>query len=455
MSKETVKTQIDTDITNKTTSKSISPTNVGNNMKAVVDLISIVDGSETKIIEGANTTITGSGTDIDPYVVSTTTVANTSELVNDGSDGTSTYIEADDLSTVATSGSYNDLVNKPYNFITITKAELDTLIANSELSVGATYEITGVDVPLYGGTTVYLKALLPNKLAEVGTGLFYTPKYDQTVPGYNIWSNYMEGEFSNIIGTFESGEDVTSNTGATAIFLVQGLLAFTSGDWSSSTTITGNVSTATADISDFIPPSYSIGDKRHWGGMTWTNLTGNVGESEDRYTLDSNWEVISFDDTEYNTSLDEILYDYSDDMILSRKDRYGNEVSGSNQWFIESASPDGNNYGNPIKDFQWGNGQENFNTDDYEYKGIQNNKVIESYFECLNFLSKYTWSNTLTNYSYIISNTLTNNSYIESNTLTNSDISSNTLTNSSNISSNTLTDNSYIDSNTLTNNSYI
>ena len=39
MSKETVKTQIDTDITNKTTSKSISPSNVGSNMKAVVDLI--------------------------------------------------------------------------------------------------------------------------------------------------------------------------------------------------------------------------------------------------------------------------------------------------------------------------------------------------------------------------------------------------------------------------------
>jgi len=39
MSKETVKTQIDLDITNKTTYKSISPLNVGSNMKAVVDLI--------------------------------------------------------------------------------------------------------------------------------------------------------------------------------------------------------------------------------------------------------------------------------------------------------------------------------------------------------------------------------------------------------------------------------
>lgn len=37
----------------------------------------------------------------------------TSDLTNDGSDGTSTYVESDDLATVATSGSYNDLSNKP------------------------------------------------------------------------------------------------------------------------------------------------------------------------------------------------------------------------------------------------------------------------------------------------------------------------------------------------------
>ena len=37
----------------------------------------------------------------------------TSDLTNDGSDGTSTYVEADDLATVATSGSYTDLSNRP------------------------------------------------------------------------------------------------------------------------------------------------------------------------------------------------------------------------------------------------------------------------------------------------------------------------------------------------------
>lgn len=46
MSKDSVKTQIDIDITNKTTSKSISPLNVDDNMKAVVDLIPDITSKE-------------------------------------------------------------------------------------------------------------------------------------------------------------------------------------------------------------------------------------------------------------------------------------------------------------------------------------------------------------------------------------------------------------------------
>lgn len=37
----------------------------------------------------------------------------TSDLTNDGENGTSTYVEADELATVATTGSYSDLTNKP------------------------------------------------------------------------------------------------------------------------------------------------------------------------------------------------------------------------------------------------------------------------------------------------------------------------------------------------------
>ena len=44
---------------------------------------------------------------------SVTEPTKTSDLTNDGADNTSTYVEADELATVATSGSYNDLTDKP------------------------------------------------------------------------------------------------------------------------------------------------------------------------------------------------------------------------------------------------------------------------------------------------------------------------------------------------------
>lgn len=44
---------------------------------------------------------------------SVTEATKTSDLTNDGADGTSAYVEVDELATVATSGSYNDLTDKP------------------------------------------------------------------------------------------------------------------------------------------------------------------------------------------------------------------------------------------------------------------------------------------------------------------------------------------------------
>ena len=50
------------------------------------------------------------------YTIGATEVpvpTKTSDLTNDGSDGTSTYIEANELAAIATSGSYNDASSKP------------------------------------------------------------------------------------------------------------------------------------------------------------------------------------------------------------------------------------------------------------------------------------------------------------------------------------------------------
>lgn len=83
-----------------------------------------LDQAIRTIPQSQGTTYTaGYGIDIDQndeISVDTSVIAektdiptNTSDLTNDGSDGTSTYVEADDLATVATSGDYGDLLNTP------------------------------------------------------------------------------------------------------------------------------------------------------------------------------------------------------------------------------------------------------------------------------------------------------------------------------------------------------
>ena len=72
-------------------------------------------------VNDATLKIQKNGTDVATFTANSTTntTANivvptkTSDLTNDGADNTSTYVEADELATVATSGSYNDLLNKP------------------------------------------------------------------------------------------------------------------------------------------------------------------------------------------------------------------------------------------------------------------------------------------------------------------------------------------------------
>ena len=56
---------------------------------------------------------TYSQAEVNSLINAITVPTKTSDLTNDGSDGTSTYVEADDLATVATTGDYDDLTNKP------------------------------------------------------------------------------------------------------------------------------------------------------------------------------------------------------------------------------------------------------------------------------------------------------------------------------------------------------
>ena len=208
---------------------------------------------------------------------------------------------------------------------TKTKAEIDALIAGNNLVKNALYEITGVHPTLYddgttSGTTVYLRAISGSELEVQGMGKFYNPKYDQSIDGFGIWDNKMYGTFSTIVGTFDyqNKETVTADNSATGILLADGMIQYVSGNWSSATSITGDVSSATADVADFVSPSYAVNDKVIWGGYSWTNVNGNIGASTDVLNLDSEWIKDVYDTTNYNLAYDVIEYDYANDWISRR-----------------------------------------------------------------------------------------------------------------------------------------
>ena len=92
----------------------------------------VISATDTKYSAGVGLLLEGSEFAVDTSVVAELSdiPSQTSDLVNNGSDGLSTYVEADELATVATSGSYNDLTNKP----TIPAAQIQSDWTQSDTS---------------------------------------------------------------------------------------------------------------------------------------------------------------------------------------------------------------------------------------------------------------------------------------------------------------------------------
>ena len=282
-------------------------------------------------------------------------------------------------------------------------------------------------------------------------GKFYVPKYDKNVDRYGIFNGYVNvsvTDSSYPAGTISYGDAVTTNNGATGKFRSVNLIEYVSGDCGTVTEmyingITFNVTSATTS-------TYNINDKVIFGGKVWKNLTGNHGNIVDIFTLSNDWEVIPYNETDYNIEFDEIGYDIENDCINYRRDKSNNIVEFSYNWwfYFENYYMNGDmeNYMcNPIKSFQWGN---HF---DYDfYMGNLSNSIRNSVFECINSTLGLIQSNILDNDSYFIKNIL-NNGQIYYNTLNYGQIYSNTLENNGQIYSNTLENYGQIYSNTLNN----
>lgn len=232
-------------------------------------------------------------------------------------------------------------------FNSITKTELDNLILISGLTEGTFYKILGVDVDLYGGTDIILQATSPSTLSSYGNGIFYNPKYESI----GIWDNTTKILINNQVGNFQPNENLTADNGATGTIIgLPGtesvILVSTGGDWETVANITGDTSLTTADMTSFENQyTYAIGAKVIWGGRVWVNLNGNLGSSVDNMTLDSEWELVPFNETDYLKVSDVISYDITNDHIFYRKDKM-NEVKIVNDLLF---------FVNSIQRFPWGN----------------------------------------------------------------------------------------------------
>ena len=321
------------------------------------------------------------------------------------------------LANAANGGADNNVANNA-NWIafvagsaaltTVTKGELDTLITNSGIVAGQFYEITGVDVDLYGGTTIILQATSTYQLSQDGVGFFYNPLYNQSVDGYGIWSNSSTVTATTTDASlFDAAEDITADNGATAKLVTtvaENSYAFEivikSGDWSAAASFTGDTSGATATIDSITVQSYAIGATVIWGHNKWINTTGNVGTATDDLTLSSaDWTLVAFDKVNYDYVCNSISYDYENDVITRRSDNISGDTVictySSRLYLASNVSA----LGSPISIFQWGNA---FRSP----VGVGLNTIDNFYCNNINFKGAYFTSNKFSGLSYF-----TNNNY--------------------------------------------
>lgn len=101
-------------------------------------------GGAVNSVNGKTGDVVLNAQDVGALPDSTEIPAKTSDLENDGADGTSTYVEADELATVATSGDYEDLENLP----TIPETAADVGALPDSTKYGASIATSGTTLTL-------------------------------------------------------------------------------------------------------------------------------------------------------------------------------------------------------------------------------------------------------------------------------------------------------------------
>lgn len=140
--------------------------------------------------------------------INVTVPTKTSDLTNTGSDNTSTYVEADDLATVATTGSYSDLLNKPVVDNALSTSSSNS-VANSAVSTAldtnlvtgisldstpstTTVQINGAKKNLYSSSTSTENVVLP-VASTTQAGVMNSSTFDAVTTNTNNINAIMNG----------------------------------------------------------------------------------------------------------------------------------------------------------------------------------------------------------------------------------------------------------------------
>lgn len=233
----------------------------------------------------------GDGIDVDNGTISVDLPTKTSDLTNDGENGTSTYVEAADLATVATSGNYNDLSNKPtiptVNDATLTIQKNGTNVAAFTAN-SSTNQTANIAVPVNTSELINDSGFL----TSAALSNYYTKS-----------ETYTQGEVNSLINSITvptKTSDLTNDgSDGTSTYVEADELATvaTSGDYddlinkpAAAVDFTGATS-STAGAHGLVPaPSAGDQDKVLKGDGTWGNVGGSGAVVVYPYEYNGAWE---------------------------------------------------------------------------------------------------------------------------------------------------------------------
>jgi hypothetical protein len=184
-----IKASIDANITDKVAFRSIDNTDVGADIKSVVDYVDQEITATEELITSLEETLSTVATtgEYDDLLNTPVQITKTSDILNDGTNGLSTYVETSEISIVATTGDYNDLINTPDVPRVFTQGTIGSVTTNVTPYDITPYDITIITAPAYSQVS------LPTTNLYVGKEF-----YIQTISIMNLYANPLNNGSSTI-----------------------------------------------------------------------------------------------------------------------------------------------------------------------------------------------------------------------------------------------------------------